>query len=138
MFVPSGSPIAATKELYLKASRAWFSLSHVVYQNKKMPVRRALQLVDSLVTPVALYNAEVLAVLSLPKASFNTRESLLKAWEDYLPEKINQRAGRMVLSVHKKTSRLAVLGELGRYPMLIKGLVQVVCLICKIFLVMYQ
>ena len=50
VFVPSGSPSAATKELYLKASRSWFSISHVIYQNKKMPVRRALQLVDSLVT----------------------------------------------------------------------------------------
>ena len=88
-FVPSGSPTAATKELSQKASRSWFSLSHVIYQNKKMPVKRALQLVDSLVTPVALYSAEVLAVLSLPKKSFNSKESLLKAWEAYLPEKIN-------------------------------------------------
>ena len=104
IFVPSGSPTAASKELYQKASRSWFSLSHVIYQNKKMPVKRALQLVDSLVTPVALYNAEVLAVLSLPKKSFDSKESLLKAWETYLPEKINQRACRMVLSVHKKAS----------------------------------
>ena len=125
VFVPSGSPIAASKELYLKASRTWFSLSHVIYENKKMPVRRALQLVDSLVTPVAMYSAEVLAILSLPKNSFTSKESLLKAWEAYFPEKINQRACRMVLSVHKKTSRLAVLGELGRYPMLIKSLIQV-------------
>ena len=126
VFVPSGSPIAATKELYQKASRSWFSLCHVIYQDKKMPVKRALQLVDSLVTPVALYSAEVLAVLSLPKKSFDSKESLLKAWETYLPEKINQRACRMVLSVHKKSSRLAILGELGRYPLLIKGLVQAI------------
>ena len=91
-----------------------------------MAVKRALQLVDSLVTPVALYSAEVLAVLSLPKKSFDSKESLLKAWETFLPEKLNQRACRMVLSVHKKSSRLAVLGELGRYPLLIKGLVQTI------------
>ena len=126
VFVPSGSPSAATKELYLKASRAWFAMSHVIYRNKKMPVKRALQLVDSLVTPVALYSAEVLAVLSLPKKSFDSKESLFKAWETYMPEKLNQRACRMVLSVHKKASRLAILGELGRYPLLIKGLTQVI------------
>ena len=90
VFVPSGSPSAATKELYLKASRAWFAMSHVIYRNKKMPVKRALQLVDSLVTPVALYSAQVLAVLSLPKKSFDSKESLLKAWEPYLPEKLNK------------------------------------------------
>ena len=125
VFVPSGSTTAATKELYLKANRAWFSLSHLIYQNKKMPVRRALQLVDSLVSPVALYNAEVLAIMALPKASFNSKEDLLKAWEGYMPEKINQRVCRTILSVQRKTSRLAVLGELGRYPMLIKALAQV-------------
>ena len=123
VFVPSGSPIAATKQLYQKASRAWFAMSHVIFQDKKMPVTRSLKLVDSLVSPIALYNSEVLAVLSLPKASFTSMESLMKAWEDYHHEKINQRACRTILSVHKKTSRLAVLGELGRYPMLITGLV---------------
>lgn len=125
VFVPSGSPSASVKELYLKASRSWFALSHVIYEDKRMPVKKAMQLVDSLVTPVAIYASEVLAVLSLPKKSFDSKDSLLKAWEDYMPEKINQRACRTVLSVHKKTSRLAVLGELGRYPMLLKALSQV-------------
>ena len=31
---------------------------------------------------------------------------------------------RMILSVHKKSSRLAVLGELGKYPVLRKGLIK--------------
>ena len=52
IFVPSGSPTAASKELYQKASRSWFSLSHVIYQNKKMPVKRALQLVVSAAGPL--------------------------------------------------------------------------------------
>ena len=119
VFVPSGSAAASVKELYLKANRFWFALNHVIYEDKRMPVNKAMQLVDSLVTPVALYSAEVLTVLTLPKKSFENRESLLKAWENYMPEKINQRACRTVLSVHKKSSRLAVLGELGRYPMLL-------------------
>ena len=108
VFVPSGSAAASVKELYLKANRSWFALSHVIYEDKRMPVNKAMQLVDSLVTPVALYSAEVLTVLTLPKKSFENRESLLKAWENYMPEKINQRACRTVLSVHKKSSKLAV------------------------------
>ena len=35
---------------------------------------------------------------------------------------LNQKICRMLLSVHKKTSRLAVLGEFGRYPMLVPAL----------------
>ena len=48
----------------------------------------------------------------------------MKAWEVFIPETVNQRFCRLILSLHKKTSRLAVLGELGRYPMLITSLVQ--------------
>ena len=39
-------------------------------------------------------------------------------------EKINQKRARISLSVNRKTSRLAVLGELGRYPLYNKALSQ--------------
>ena len=35
---------------------------------------------------------------------------------------LNQKVCRMLLGVHKKCSRLAVLGELGRYPVLVPAL----------------
>ena len=47
-------------------------------------------------------------------------------------EKINQKCCRMTLSVHNKTSRLAVLGELARFPLFIKSLSQ--CLNYKLAL----
>ena len=43
----------------------------------------------------------------------------MKYWEVFQPEILNQKVSRLLLSVHKKCSRLAVLGELGRYPALI-------------------
>ena len=52
---PSGSITAAAEELSAKARRAWFSISSVIYKDKRMPVDRAFQLFDSLVSPVALY-----------------------------------------------------------------------------------
>ena len=39
----------ATDELYDKANRAWFSISNVLYQHKKLAVHKALQLFDSLI-----------------------------------------------------------------------------------------
>ena len=65
-------------------------------------------------------------ILSLPASSFNSKNSLLKAWETFLPETINQKCCRLLLSCHKKSSRLAMLGELGRYPLLVKSLVQTI------------
>jgi hypothetical protein len=87
-----------------------------------MPVHQALQLVDSVVMPVGLYAAEFLTVLGIPASSFRDRTTVLEAWENFQLEKINQRACRTLLSLHRRASRLACLGELGRHPMLLKGL----------------
>ena len=46
----------------------------------------------------------------------------LKAWEDFKPELLNQKVCRLLLSVHRKSSRLGVLGELGRQPLLVRAL----------------
>ena len=124
IFKPSGAVTAAVKELHAKASRAWFSISNIVYQNKRMPVSRALKLFDSLVSPISLYGCEFWTPLNLPASCFIDQDSFLRSWETFLPELHNQRVCRMVLSVHKKASRLAILGELSRYPVLLKAISQ--------------
>ena len=43
-------------------------------------------------------------------------------WETFKLETLNQKISRMVLGVQKKSSRLATLGELGRFPLFVKGL----------------
>ena len=61
VFKPSGAVSAAIQELHTKASKASFAISNTIYQNKKMSVTKALQLVDSLVTPVQLREALLFA-----------------------------------------------------------------------------
>ena len=61
----------------------------------------------------------------MTKKSFGNLENLLSFWESFKLETLNQKISRMVLGVHKKSSRLGVLGELGRFPLLIKGLCHV-------------
>ena len=124
VFIPSGAVYEATNTLATKCSRAWFSLSNFLYENKRMSVEKYQKLIDTLVLPVGLYSSELLAPLSLPAKSFLSTDNLLQAWEGFYLEIVNQRACRLLLSVQKKTSRLAVLGELGRYPVFIKSIVQ--------------
>ena len=119
---PSGSMSFAMQELYDKATRAWFSVSNVIFRNKRMEVDKIFNIFDSLVTPVALYGCEFWLPLVLPKKSFASSFNLLSFWGDFSCEKINQKCARIALSVNRKTSRLAVLGELGRYPLFIKAL----------------
>ena len=125
-FKPSGLVTAGVKELVTKANRAYYSISNILYENKKMKVNNAVSLFDVTVSPVTLYAVEHWGILTLPASSFQSKESLLRAWESFMPETINQKLCRLLVSCHKKSSRLAMLGELGRYPLLIKSLVQII------------
>ena len=114
---PSGSMQYAVSELYYdKASRAWFSISNVLYKYKRLPVSRAFLLSDSLIRPITLFSCEFWLPQILAKKNFSSKEALLKAWENLHLEVLNQKLCRLLLSVHKKCSRLATLEELGRYP----------------------
>ena len=129
---PSGSFSLAVQELADKASRAWFGISNIVFKNKRMEVDRIFSLFDSLVTPVAIYGSPMWLPFNIPKKCFENRAKLLDFWEEFKCEKIHQKCARMTLSVNKTTSRLAVLGELGKYPLLIQSMAQ--CLNYKLSL----
>ena len=121
-FVPSGSFQVGMEALCAKASRAYFSIANILYTNRRMPVQRAMRLADSLVFPVSYYASDFLTPLVLPGRSYSSQQELLRAWQAYKPELTNQRMCRLLLSVHKKASRLPLLGDLGRYPLLVAGL----------------
>jgi hypothetical protein len=87
VFKPSGSTNPAQQELLAKCSRAWFSMSNIFYENKKMQIKRSLQLLDSVVMPVGLFSAEFLTILSLPERSLHDLNSLLTSWENFPLEK---------------------------------------------------
>ena len=118
----SGIFTAAVDELNTKASRAYFSISNLLYSHKKWPIERAVGMYDTIVTPVSLYACELWAPLILPKKSFRNRDSVMAAWQTFKPELLNQKVCRLLLGVHSKTSRLAILGELGRFPQFVKAI----------------
>ena len=118
---PSGSPSPGSEELFLKARRSWFSISNLIYRHKRMPTDKALQIFDQLVTSIGFYSCESWLPLIITKKSFNENNSILSFWENFKLETLNQKICRMILGVHKKSSRLGVIGELGRFPVFIKG-----------------
>ena len=77
---PSGSMQLATDELFTKANRAWFSISNVLYQHKKLAVHKALQLFDSLIRPIFLYAAEFWLPFIIPKKGFQNKTNILKVY----------------------------------------------------------
>ena len=97
-----------------------------------MQIDRIFTLFDSLITPVATYASPLWLPYNIPVKSQETREGLIGFWEKTKCETIHQKCARIALSVNKNTSRLAVLGELGRYPLLLQSLAQ--CLNYKLSL----
>ena len=91
VFKPLGSVGAGVQELISKANRAYYSISSILYENKKMKVDTAMKLFDMTVTPVALYSVEHWGVLSLAVTCFQTKGRLLRARESLSPETINQK-----------------------------------------------
>ena len=118
---PSGSFNSAVDELHTKSTKAWFSISNFIYQNKKMAVNKSLSIFDMLVKPISMYCSELTLPFLFTESNFENK-NFLGFWENFKPELLNQKISRMLLSVQKKASRLAVLGELERYPLLLSGL----------------
>ena len=121
---PSGSMALAVQELHDKASRAWFGISNVIYRNKRMEVDKIFGIFNSLVTPVATYGSPFWLPLTIPKKYLENEKQIMDYWESFKSELLQQKCARVVLSVHKKTSRLAVLGELAQYPLFLQSLSQ--------------
>ena len=131
---PSGVASHGANELFLKSRRSWFSISNMIYKHKRLPTDKAFQIFDQLVTSIGLYNCESWLPLIMTKKSFSDQSTLLKFWESFKLETLNQKIGRMILGVHKKSSRLGTIGELGRFPLFVKAICHVIkyqAQICK-------
>ena len=97
-----------------------------------MDVDQVFGIFDSLITPIATYASDFWLPFVIKKGGFDSIHNLIDSWGDLKAEVLNQKCARMFLSVHSKASRLAVLGELGRYPIFIGAISQ--CLNYKLSL----
>ena len=129
---PSGSLKLSTEELHDKASSAWFGVSNTIFRNKRMHYDQVFGIFDSLITPVATYASSFWLPFVIKKNGFNSVHNLMDSFGVLKAENLNQKCSRTFLSVHSKASRLAVLGELGRYPLFVNTLSQ--CLDYKLSL----
>ena len=115
---------------YLRSSHlplpSFLHIDNDIYQNKKLPIAKAYRIFDSLVTPITLYCCELWTPYIVKTANHGSVENLLGDFGSFPPERLNQRISRMILSVHKKASSLAVLGETGRYPLLVNALIHAI------------
>ena len=125
MFVPSGSFNQAIDTLCRKASKAMFKLRQSLNKLNVSP-KLSLFLYDSLIRPICTYASEVWgSFIKAKHQAFNVRSDKYGLFDKHCFEKLELKFCKAILGVHKKTSNVAVRGELGRYPTLIYILKQV-------------
>ena len=118
-FSNSGSFTFAKQTLYEKGLKAYFKFRKS-FQHHKPKVKTLLHVFDHTIKPVILYGSEIWGTFSTEKMKklqdryFNTLCSNLPA------EKLHIKFCKYVLEVNKRSTNLAILGELGRYPLILE------------------
>ena len=92
VLTPSGAASHSAADLFAKARRSWFAISNLIYKRKRMSTDKALQIFDQLVTSIGLYNCESWLPLVMTKKSLTDQNSVLKYWESFQLESLNQLA----------------------------------------------
>ena len=119
-----GSFKFARSNLIDKAKKAMFPLWSLLAQFK-LPCSEALKLFEMLIRPIALYNAENLAHLSLREidAIKQNKISLLDHLNKSYTSVLHQRYLKYILGVNKSCTNMATLGELGEFPIQMNGII---------------
>ena len=116
----SGSNSFAIKNLYDKASKAiQFIFKTIARFN--IPVKTSIRLFDAYISPIILYNVENWGEMT-NKEIRNVGKGTF--WEDILNAKasiIHRKFLKYILGVTKSCPNLAVMGETGEIPLLLKG-----------------
>ena len=101
-----------------------FPLYSVVSQFN-ISTTQSLNLVQAFIQPIALYNSENWAILSEHKINSinNHTNSLLSYIIASEPDKIGKKFLKYILGLNKSTTTLAVLGECGKFPLFLEGLI---------------
>ena len=105
----SGTLTHGINNLVDKAKRAWFSIRRILTKSRQKNVKTYITLFDYVVKPIMLYASEIWGANIKP---WDT----LKTFGENTWERFHLQVCRNILGVHNKTSKIATLAEIGRYP----------------------
>jgi hypothetical protein len=114
----SGSSAEAKEDLYKRGLKALlkFKNSFNLYKPK---IKTLLHIFDHTVKPVLLYGSEVWGTSMVNKINKEER-FLFNLSKNMKQENVHIKFCKFSLGVGKRTTNIAVLGELGRYPFLLQ------------------
>ena len=110
IFSCSGSPTNGIQTLINQAQKAWYTIQYYLSSSKEKPIKTYLTLFDAKIKPILLYACEAWA--ETIKNDFDSTSFLTRNKVEHFHIKIL----KQLLRVSKKTPNIAVLLELGRFP----------------------
>ena len=109
----------------IKAQKALFSLIRsLIY--KPIAIITMLKIFDKTIMPILLYGSDVSDTFSLKSKTIYSENRMLVPEKAYLSlevEKLCLKFFKQLIGVHRNTTSIAVLSELGRFPC------QIICII---------
>ena len=117
-FTPSGKFSQCKDELYKKSIKACFKLQQCM-SSSNPSVHTLLHLYDHTVKPILTYGCEIWGMFATNSAACKKIDQYLfeKVFENDISEKSQMKFMKYILGVNKKSSNIAVMSELGRYPL---------------------
>lgn len=114
MISNTGKYTEAKKKLYDKALKASFKLYRDVKATSPS-IKSLLHIFDHTIKPIVLYGSENWGMINLTnKRKLSSLFEIYKEWDH---EKLNIKFSKFILGVSKQSTNIAVLSELGRYPL---------------------
>lgn len=111
---PSGRFRACIQNLAMKAKKAYNSFRFKLSPQTGCPINVLLKLFHTLVTPIALYGAEVWGLADVKSRNNNLLQHLLSVKDTHF-QLLNSFC-KFTLQVNSKTNNIASLRELGMWP----------------------
>ena len=117
-FSASGTFSFAQNELYKKGLKAYFKLKKDLL-SLNPNLKTSIHVFDHTIKPILLYGCEVWGTFNSTSAKFrgDNPVTLDKIYPNLFCEKLHLKFCKFILGVHRKTTNLAVLSELGRFPL---------------------
>jgi hypothetical protein len=124
-FSITGSFTEAKNVLYKKGLKAFFKIRKC-FEHHKPKIKTILHVFDHTVKPVLLYGSEVWGIFAIDKLQKQKDLYLNKLCIDFTAEKIHTKLCKYLLEVGRRSTNSAVLGELGRFPLILEAFLNVV------------
>ena len=115
----------AKEELYSRSQKAYFKLRKLLAIDIINP-KLYLDIFDKTVIPILTYGSELWGTFNIKTKRYKNNGSPEYLYEELIGEKLHTKLCKILLGVHQKASNIATRAELGRYPIMITILANII------------